>query len=179
MGIATKVLIILFCVNLVLWLAGDPYYKAAAPVFLIASKIAGDQSISWDYILKEQIFETVKQTIIIIGALVAIMIGLSKATGSVYLGSIIGGGGGGFGAVHALTIAAIIIFVNFAAMPNFSKMFSAAQYSGGTTEVGEYKVSSSAPNPASFGPWFLVELILRGIFGFLITLGIFGLLRGE
>ena len=58
-----------------LWLAGDPYYKAAAPVFLIASKIAGDQSISWDYILKEQVFETVKQTIIIIGALVAIMIG--------------------------------------------------------------------------------------------------------
>jgi len=178
MGIATKVLIILFSVNLILWLAGDPYYKAASPVFLIMSKIAGDQSISWSYILSD-LSKTALMSMAIVGALIGIMSILSIVTGSVNIGTSVGGGGGGFGAAHALTIAAIIIFVNFAAMPNFSKMFSAAQYSGGTTEVGEYEISSSAPNPASFGPWFLVELILRGIFGFLITLGIFGLLRGE
>lgn len=178
MGLATNILIILFCVNLVIWLAGEPYYRAASPVFLLASKIAGDQRISWNYVLS-RMGESFLMTAAIVGALIGIMAILSTVTGSVQIGTTVGGGGSGFGAAHALAIAAIIIFTNFAAMPNFSKMFAASQYSGGGTQIEVYNVTSSSPNPGSYNPWFLVELIIRGIFGFLIVLGIFGILRGE
>jgi hypothetical protein len=151
-------MLIMICINIFLFIG----YKAGlcgtcfSPTINILAKIAGDTNINWTDVLSS-ITQATLQSLPIIGILITVMIALSALTGSVNVSLTgVGGGGGGFGTVHALTIVAIIIFMNFVAMPDITCM--------------------GFPTINGFG---IIDFIVRIIFGSLIVVSVFGLLRGE
>ena len=152
MSIALNIMLIMICINLFLYLG----YRAGlvgnvmSTAFSTLAVIAGDQTISWTTVVSSSL-SSLLTSLPIIGGLILIMAVLSKLTGSVSIGLTSGFGGAGFGANHALTVVAIVIFMNFVMMPDITGM-------GFPTEVA---------------------YIIRVIIGMMIVAAVFGLMRGE
>jgi len=152
MSIALNVMMIMLCINLFLYLGykADLIGNCMSTAFTTLAAIAGDQSITWTDIVSSTLNSFIT-SLPLVGVLILVMVVLSKVTGSFTIGLTTGVGGGGYGAAHALTIVAIVIFTNFVAMPDISAM-------GFPTEVA---------------------YITRIIIGSMILASIFGLMKGE
>lgn len=170
MSVALNIMLLIICVNLFLYLGykaeligtcvrsstlcGLSNTTALPPAINLISKIAGDSKVSWTDVVCQVATESfTSSTLTLIGIIIGVIIALSLATGSLNVSLLgIGGGGSGYGAVHALTIIAIVIFMTFIALPNFSCLF---------------------PNMEE------IAFILKIIFGSFIVVSVFGIMRGE
>ena len=152
MSVPLNIMIMMICINLFLYLG----YKAGlngncmSPAFSTLAAIAGDQTISWTTIVSSSL-SSLLTSLPIIGVLILIMAALSKLTGTFSIGLTTGFGGAGFGANHALTVVAIVIFMNFIMMPDVTAM-------GFPTDVA---------------------YMIRILIGTFIVAAVFGLMRGE
>jgi hypothetical protein len=149
MSVTLNILLLMISINLFLYLGyrAELIGNVMSTGFMTLASIAGDQSISWTTIVASGIYSFLS-SIPIVGVLILIMGALSLVTGQAGLTGV---GGGGYGAMHALTIVAITIFVNFVCMPDITGL-------GLPTEI---------------------TFLTRTLIGMMIMVAIFGLMRGE
>ncbi|MEM3063161.1 MAG: hypothetical protein QW303_06440 [Nitrososphaerota archaeon] len=143
MSISVNLLMILIGVNLLLFVFGNPINNS--PILAIIKNIfdIASGTGSWSNFFSS--YATLS-TITIFGVLISILAIASIATGSNYLTT-----GGGYGAVSALQILAISIFIPMLLMPNFATF--------GFPSIIEYILD------IIFGGWIVVTIItiLKGL----------------